>query len=76
MKTTGCIILLAVVAMAFAFPAAVLSAEKSTLKAGIPDEWAPWKDPNNPNVIILQDDKDKFFERRERPGIQSERRAS
>lgn len=31
----------------------------------IPYEWAPWKDPNNPNVIILSDDKDKFFERRD-----------
>ena len=32
---------------------------------GIPSKWAPWKDPENPNVIKLTDDKDAFFERRD-----------
>lgn len=31
----------------------------------IPEEWAPWKDPNNPNVLILSEDKDAFYERRD-----------
>ncbi|MGI9470323.1 MAG: arginase family protein [Rubripirellula sp.] len=42
-------------------------------KHEMPSEWAPWKDPNNPNVLLLSDDKDKFFLRRDKskhtPGL-------
>jgi agmatinase len=31
----------------------------------IPSEWAPWQDPNNSNVLLLSEDKDAFFERRD-----------
>lgn len=44
----------------------VLAEEKAS--NDIPSEWAPWKDPNNPNVLLLSDDKDAFFERRDTSG--------
>lgn len=53
-----------ITAFGVALSAPQLFAEEE-LANDIPYEWAPWKDPNNPNVIILSDDKDKFFERRE-----------
>lgn len=56
-------LLLAAAALSLA-PLSVVAQEKAQNE--MPDEWAPWKDPTNPDVVILSEDKDAFYARRDR----------
>ena len=58
-------LLLAAAALSLA-PLSVFAQEKAQNE--MPAEWAPWKDPNNPNVIVLSEDKDAFYTRRDTSG--------
>ncbi len=60
----GAVALIAfIAASAFSTPVIVNAQEDGA--NGIPFEWAPWKDPNDPDVLKLADDKDQLFVRRD-----------
>ena len=63
MRTTNLLIYITAIALILSMGPSVFAQEKAEYE--MPDEWAPWKDPGNPNTIILTDDKDVFFERRD-----------
>lgn len=62
LKFSDSVIALAAAVLAVT-PVATYAQESNT--NGIPFEWAPWKDPNNPNVLIYKDSKDDLFARRD-----------
>ncbi len=63
MKWISTLIALTVVLLV-SWPGIGLSQDGET--EGVPYKWAPWKDPDNPDVIKLREDKDYLFKRRDR----------
>ncbi|MPW31780.1 hypothetical protein F9L16_22685 [Agarivorans sp. B2Z047] len=45
--------------------AVTFNTSASESDGGIPYKWAPWKDPENPMILKMTDEKDVLFERRD-----------
>ncbi len=60
------LLLIFIVILGLAIPIHGLHAQDSKTNTEMPVKWAPWKDPTNPDVVILSKDKDAFYTRRDR----------